>query len=207
MVEQQLIKRGIKDSRVLSAILKVPRDKYVPEEMFSSAYEDSPLSIGCGQTISQPYIVALMTELLALTGTEKVLEVGTGSGYQTAILAELSAEVYSVERIEKLAHLAQKRLEDFDYRNIHIFVGDGTCGWPEFQPYDAVIVTAAAPDIPAALVSQMNDHARMIIPVGSRSLQTLMLVEKQGKNIIKKDMGGCVFVPLIGKEGWKALYE
>lgn len=203
MVQEQLIPRGIKDKKVISAFLKVPREKFVPEEMRRYAYEDTPLSIGEGQTISQPYIVALMTECLNLIGKEKILEIGTGSGYQTAILAEIGCEVYSIERIQSLAERAKNLLNELGYK-VNIKIGDGTLGWKEYAPYDRIIVTAAGPDIPSCLISQLSDkEGRLIMPVGDRFVQDLILVIKKGEKIEKINYGGCQFVPLIGEEGWK----
>ncbi len=202
MVEEQLIKRGISDKKVISAFLKVPREEFVPENLKEYAYQDSPLSIGEGQTISQPYIVALMTEALKLRGDEKVLEVGTGSGYQAAILAEIGCDVYSVERIEKLAVRSEKILKKLGY-DVKIKVGDGTLGWEEYSPFDRIIVTAAGPEIPKSLISQLSENnGRLIMPVGDRFIQDLILVIKKKDEIEKFNLGGCQFVPLIGKEGW-----
>jgi protein-L-isoaspartate(D-aspartate) O-methyltransferase len=203
MVEEQIIARGIKDKKVISAFLKVPREEFVPENLKKYAYEDSPLSIGEGQTISQPYIVALMTEALKLKGGEKVLEIGTGSGYQSAILAEIGCELYSVERIESLAKKAENILRKLGY-NVKIKIGDGTLGWEEYSPYDRIIVTAAGPKIPDTLLFQLSENeGRLIMPVGDRFFQDLILVIKRGKEIEKINLGGCQFVPLIGKEGWE----
>ena len=203
MVEEQIIARGIKDKKVISAFLKVPREEFVPEDLKKYAYIDSPLSIGEGQTISQPYIVALMTEALKLKGGEKVLEIGTGSGYQSAILAEIGCEVYSVERIESLAKKAENILRKLGY-NVKIKIGDGTLGWKEYSPYDRIIVTAAGPKIPDTLLFQLSENeGRLIMPVGDRFFQDLILVIKRGKEIEKINLGGCQFVPLIGKEGWE----
>lgn len=202
MVEEQLIPRGISDKKVLDAFGKVPRHKFVPEEFQDSAYNDYPLSIGDGQTISQPYMVSLMTESLVLKGDEKVLEIGTGSGYQMAILLEIAREVYSVERSEVLAHGASKTLEQLGYRNFEIKMGDGTLGWTEYAPYDGIIVTAGAPGIPESLIRQLNEGGRMVIPIGGSFGQILTIVEKKGPSIITREVCGCVFVPLIGKEGW-----
>ncbi len=202
MVEYQLKSRGIRDRKVLDAFLRVEREKFVPPEMKETAYDDTPLPIGEGQTISQPYIVALMTEALKLEGNEKVLEVGTGSGYQAAILAEIGCEVYSVERIPSLAEKAKKVLEQLGYK-VNIKIGDGTLGWEEFAPYDRIIVTAAGPDIPKSLISQLQDGGKLIMPVGDYFSQELILLTKKGKRLIKENLGGCQFVPLKGKEGWK----
>jgi protein-L-isoaspartate(D-aspartate) O-methyltransferase len=203
MVEEQIIARGIKDKKVISAFLKIPREEFVPENLREYAYEDTPLSIGEGQTISQPYIVALMTEALKLKGDEKVLEIGTGSGYQSAILAEIGCDVYSIERIESLAKKAESVLKKLGY-NVKIKVGDGTLGWVEYSPYDRIIVTAAGPEIPGPLLSQLSENeGRLIMPVGDRYIQDLILVIKKGKKMEKVNLGGCQFVPLIGKEGWK----
>jgi len=203
MVERQLIERGIKDKRVLDVFLKIPRHKFIAPELANSAYDDCPLPIGSGQTISQPFMVALMTELLALKGTERVLELGTGSGYQTAILAALAKEVYSVERIEKLANAANERLDDMGINNVHIQIGDGTLGLEDFQPYEAIMVTAGAPEIPRALTEQLSEGGRLVIPEGGRFTQTLMLLEKHEGKIAQQEICGCVFVPLLGKQGWK----
>jgi len=203
MVKEQIESRGVRDRRVLEVIRKVPRHLFVPEAYLDEAYDDHPVSIGEGQTISQPYIVALMTSLLELKGDEKVLEIGTGSGYQTAILAELAKEVFSVERIESLAKKAKKRLEDLGYKNVHIKVGDGSLGWEEHAPYDAIIVTAAAPKLPKPLIDQLKVGGRIVIPIGDRFFQSLhRYVKKEDGSLEGQDFGGCVFVPLKGKEGW-----
>jgi len=203
MVESQLVRRGIKDKRVLEAMRQVPRHLFVPEDMRSLAYCDGPLPIGLGQTISQPYIVALMTELLELTGKEKVLELGTGSGYQAAILSRLARQVYSVERHAALAQRAEKVLAELGYDNVVIRVGDGTLGWPEHSPYDAIIVTAAAPDVPQPLIDQLADGGRLVVPVGSRWSQVLVKVKRQGDLLVKERLTPVAFVPLIGKYGWR----
>lgn len=202
MVETQLIPRGISDERVLKVFRKVPRHKFVSRQLQKNAYDDNPLSIGCGQTISQPYMVALMTECLELKGNEKVLEVGTGCGYQTAILAEIAKEVYSVERIEELAKGAKEKLDSLGYKNIKIKIDDGTLGWKEFAPFDAIIVTAGSPNIPKELFGQLTKSGKMAIPVGNTFSQMLTLVEKENNKMKTKDLCPCVFVPLIGKEGW-----
>jgi protein-L-isoaspartate(D-aspartate) O-methyltransferase len=199
------VKREIKDQRVLDAMLKVPRHLFVGETNRMSAYEDHPLSIGEGQTISQPYIVALMTEVLKLTGSETVLEIGTGSGYQTAILAELAARVYSIERIPSLTGRARKALDSQGYKNVLVKLSDGTLGWKEYAPYDRILVTAGAPSVPEPLVDQLAPGGILVIPVGSNTLQELVRVTKGEDGSIKEDrMGSCVFVRLVGKHGWEA---
>lgn len=203
MVDEQLITRGILDKKVIDAFRKVPRHEFVGEDLLQSAYNDYPLPIGGNQTISQPYMVALMTQNLKLKGGERILEIGTGSGYQAAILAQLAKEVYTVERFEELANKAGRILEKLGYKNINIKVGDGTLGWEEFAPYDGIIVTAGAPGIPPSLVRQLKDGGRMLIPVGSGGFgQILMLIEKLGEDIRTSEICGCAFVPLVGKEGW-----
>ncbi len=202
MVEGQLKGRGVSDEKVLAAFSKVPRERFVPEDYQQNAYDDYPIPIGNNQTISQPYMVALMTECLALKGEERILEIGTGSGYQMAILAEIAGEVYSVERIEELAKYAETVLSSIGYENCRIKVGDGTLGWEENSPYDGIIVTAGAPNVPKSLIEQLKDGGRLVIPVGGGFSQVLTVVEKKGKSITSRDICGCVFVPLIGKEGW-----
>ena len=202
MVESQLVRRGIKDRRVLDAMRQVPRHLFIPKDMRDLAYCDGPLPIGQGQTISQPYIVALMTELLELTGQEKVLELGTGSGYQAAILSRLVSQVYSVERHATLAEQAEKVFAQLGYDNIVISVGDGTLGWPEHSPYEAIIVTAAAPDVPQPLMEQLADGGRLVAPVGSRWSQVLAKVKRQGETLTKEHLTAVAFVPLVGKYGW-----
>lgn len=202
MVQEQLISRGIKDPKVLGAFSKIERHKFVPEKLKESSYADFPLPIQEGQTISQPYIVALMTESLGLTGNDKVLEIGTGSGYQTAILAELAKEVYSVERFVILAESARSLLGELGYTNIKIKVGDGTLGWEEAAPFNRIIVTAAAPKIPSPFIEQLSENGRLILPLGETFSQVLTLVEKRGKEIKCTEICGCVFVPLLGKYGW-----
>jgi len=203
MVEEQLIPRGISDKKVLEAFRKVPRHEFVPLELRERAYGDYPLPVGNSQTISQPYMVALMTECLALKGDERVLEIGTGSGYQAAVLAEIAKEVYSVERIPKLAEDAKTNLEKAGYANCRIKVDDGTLGWQEYAPYDGIIVTAGAPGVPENLVAQLKDGGRLVIPVGSRLSQVLTIVDKSGGIAAARQVLGCIFVPLIGEDGWK----
>ncbi len=202
MLETQLEAKGIRDGRVLRAMERVPRHKFVEEALAIRAYGDHPLPIGEGQTISQPYMVALMTEKLNLTGNERVLEIGTGSGYQTAILAELAAEVYSVERIPSLASRAQELLDELGYENIHFKVDDGSLGWPEAAPYDGILVTAGAPEVPEPLVQQLLEGGAMAIPVGSQTSQELQIIRKRGGKLIKTSSCLCTFVSLQGNCGW-----
>jgi len=204
MVEEQIIARGIKDAKLIAAMKKIPRHLFVEEALQSQAYTDHPLPIGEKQTISQPYMVALMTEALLLTGKEKVLEIGTGSGYQTAILAELSEKVFSVERIRSLAIRARKLLYELGYFNVEIKIFDGTFGWMEESPFDAIMVTAGSPDIPQPLIDQLSIGGRLIIPVGDALVQDLFQVTKTEAGVKKEDLGGCRFVKLIGKYGWEA---
>lgn len=203
MVERQIRKRGVRSGRVLAAMERIPRHRFVPEDSCDHAYEDSPLSIGKGQTISQPFMVAVMTECAAPESDDRVLEVGTGSGYQTAILAELVREVYSLERIPELAERAEGLLTRLGYENVSIRVGDGSEGWREKAPFDAIIVTAGAPEIPEPLVEQLEEGGRLVIPIGSAHHQTLCTVKKERNRIRKEEGTGCVFVPLIGTFGWE----
>jgi len=202
MVEEQVVRRGIENQQVLDAMRKVKRHLFVDEKYWDRAYDDTPLSIACSQTISQPYMVALMTELIEPNGDKIVLELGTGSGYQTAILAEICKQVYSIERHEELAEQAKNLLKKFGYQNVEIKSGDGTIGWKNKAPFDAIIVTAAAPDVPDALVDQLVDRGKMAIPIGTQYRQNLELVQKRGDSYIKKTICGCIFVPLIGEGGW-----
>ena len=202
MVEYQLRGRGIRDERVLDAMARVPRHEFVPERFQAQAYEDHPIPIGYGQTISQPYIVALMLEALALEPTDKVLEIGTGSGYQTALLAELAASVYSIERHAGLAQNAERVLAKLGYTNIVVLVGDGSEGLPQDAPFDAIIVSAAAPELPSTLVEQLRDGGRMVIPVGPAHAQELQLVQKQQGQLLVSYLEGCRFVPLITGQGY-----
>ena len=200
MVKYQIRDRGVTDPRVLRAMEHVPRHEFVPDDYVDQAYADHPLPIGHGQTISQPYIVALMTELLDLKGTERVLEIGTGSGYQAAILSEIVAEVYTVEIVEPLAAEAEERLERLGYKNVHVLYADGYYGWEEHAPYDAIIVTCAPDHIPQPLVKQLADGGSLVVPVGPPGgYQTLWQITKQGTEIKKRNVTGVLFVPLTGE--------
>ena len=203
MVKSQLISRGIDDKDVLRVMGKIHRHLFIEEALEGEAYNDHPLPIGHKQTISQPYIVALMTQALNLTGKERTLELGTGSGYQTAILAELSRTVYTVERIRPLMETAKEILDAFGYVNILYKIDDGTLGWKEFAPYDAIIVTAGAPQMPDPLLEQLDEGGRMIIPIGNRFSQDLIKVVKVKNTFKEESLGGCRFVDLIGAHGWK----
>ncbi|MBN1574751.1 MAG: protein-L-isoaspartate(D-aspartate) O-methyltransferase [Deltaproteobacteria bacterium] len=203
MVKTQIESRGIRDPKVLNAFLTVKRHLFVEEALRPQSHNDYPLPIGSGQTISQPYIVALMTEGLDLKEDDRVLEIGTGSGYQTAILAEIAKEVYSVERIKELSERTKKLLKELGYTNIEIKVDDGTTGWAGKSPFDAIIVTAASPDIPRPLTDQLKEGGRMVIPVGGRASQDLIKVMKKKGKLVKENLGGCRFVKLIGEYGWR----
>ncbi|MGO8988743.1 MAG: protein-L-isoaspartate(D-aspartate) O-methyltransferase [bacterium] len=203
MVEEQIVSRGIKNPRLIAAMRKIPRHLFVEEALQIQAYTDHPLPIGDKQTISQPYMVALMTEALLLTGRERILEIGTGSGYQTAILAELSEKVFSVERIRPLAIRARKLLYELGYFNVEIKIFDGTFGWMEESPFDAILVTAGSPDIPETLIDQLAVGGKLVIPVGDAFVQDLFRVTKTEGGVKKEDLGGCRFVKLIGKYGWE----
>jgi protein-L-isoaspartate(D-aspartate) O-methyltransferase len=198
MVETQIISRGIRDSKLIRAMLKIPRHKFVPENLRDIAYGDNPLPIGIEQTISQPYIVALMTELLRLNSGEKVLEVGTGSGYQTAILAEMGCDVYTIEILEPLSEKAQQVLKSLGYEDIHYKIGDGYRGWTQFAPFDAIIVTAAPDHMPQPLIEQLKTNGRMIIPVGVQ-YQELLLIKKTDKGTDMKTVTPVRFVPMTGE--------
>jgi protein-L-isoaspartate(D-aspartate) O-methyltransferase len=197
MVEKQLRQRDVRDERVLRAMATVPRHLFVPPAQRPRAYDDGPLPIGQEQTISQPYIVALMTENLRLTGTETVLEIGTGSGYQAAVLSMLAEKVYSIEIIPELAETARERLASLGYRNVTVIVGDGNLGWPQGSPYDAIIVTAAAPQIPPALVEQLAEGGRLIVPTEVDGEQHLLRLHKAGGKVTQEDLGLVRFVPLV----------
>ncbi len=202
MVEEQLRARGIVDRRVLAAFRSVPRHLFVNTELRHEAYADHPLPIGGGQTISQPYIVGLMTSLLRLQGHERVLEIGAGSGYQTAILSDLALEVFSVERLPELLSGVDERLRQMGCLNVHLSAGNGSLGWPEHAPYDAILVSAAAPDLPEPLVEQLGEGGRLVLPIGPQQGQLLVEVEKRGGKLIRRNVANCLFVPLIGQQGW-----
>jgi protein-L-isoaspartate(D-aspartate) O-methyltransferase len=202
MVEEQLAGQGIREGRVLDAFRKVPRHVFVPESEAAQAYENHPVAIGQGQTISQPYMVAVMTQALALQGGEKVLEIGSGSGYQTAILKEMGGEVYTVERLPELSERARRNVENAGYFDVHYRTGDGTRGWPEEAPFDRVIVTAGAPSLPLSLVEQLRDGGSMVIPVGGEEEQELLLVRREQGRVSRERICACVFVKLWGEEGW-----
>ena len=205
MVAEQLRGRGIRDERVLAAMARIPRHRFVEEALASRAYGDSALPIGEGQSISQPYMVALMSVALGLRGGERVLEVGTGSGYQTAVLAELAEKVFSVERVRALAERAQHRLGEFGYYNTRIRVGDGSLGWAEEGPFDAILVTAGAPRIPEALAAQLAPGGRLVVPVGPEAGQVLRRIVHRVDGQTVEDLTGCTFVKLVGEGGWREM--
>lgn len=205
MVDAQIRARGVKDQRVLKAMEKIPRHLFVDEGLVDQAYNDNPLPIGQQQTISQPYIVALMSEAMELTGRERVLEIGTGSGYQTALLAELAERVFSIDRIAVLANGARRILDALNYYNVAIRVGDGTYGWREESPFEAIMVTAGAPRVPKLLIEQLAIGGRLVIPVGNRNSQSLIKltrISEDPQDLRQEDLGGCRFVDLIGEHGW-----
>jgi protein-L-isoaspartate(D-aspartate) O-methyltransferase len=202
MVEMQIARRGITSPQILDAFLEVPRHLFIPDNQQLYAYQDGPLPIGKGQTISQPYIVAYMTQHLNLKGDERVLEIGTGSGYQAAILGLLAEEVHTIERHQSLAKSAAHLLAVLGYENINVHLGDGTVGLPEYAPYDAIMVTAAAPDVPPPLLDQLGEGGRLIMPVGDRLGQVLHLYQKRKEQIKREDLAPVAFVPLIGDHGW-----
>ncbi len=203
MVERQIEHRGLREPRLLAAFEKVPRHLFVPEELRYAAYDDCALPIGFGQTISQPYIVALMTSLLELSGRERVLEVGTGSGYQAAILSQLAGEVCTIEFIPELAARAQKTLAGLGYANVHACIGDGSLGWREFAPYAGIIVTASAPKVPNPLLTQLTDGGQLVLPVGAQGFQLLEVWKCRGGEYDRRVATSVAFVPLRGKYGWK----
>jgi len=202
MVDYQIAARGIRDPRVLAAMREIPRHLFVPVQIRSASYDDSPLPIGEGQTISQPFIVAFMTELLEPAAGDRVLEIGSGSGYQAAILSRLVASVTSIERLPGVAALAGKNLAAVSARNVKVVVGDGTLGWKENAPYNGILVTAAAPSVPPALIEQLAEGGRLVAPVGDRDIQQLVKMTRKGGRIGEERYGGVRFVPLIGQEGW-----
>lgn len=203
MVKRQIEARGVKHRAVLDAMRRVQRHLFLPEMARPFAYEDRPLSIGEGQTISQPFMVALMSAALMPRSSDRVLEIGTGSGYQTAVLAEIVEKVYTVERIPSLLERAKKVLDEIGYQNIEFHPGDGTVGLAEHAPFDGVLVTAGAPRVPESLKQQLAERGRLVVPVGSRHYQDLIRVSRRGENFYEETLEGCTFVPLIGKEGWQ----
>ena len=202
MVEEQLVRRGIHDPMVLRVMREVPRHLFVPEHLQAQAYDDGPLPIGLGQTISQPYMVALMLELLDLRASDRVLDIGTGSGYQAAILSRLAREVWSVEIVPELAESAGERLARLGYHRVQVVTGDGSVGLPEHAPYDAMVVAAGAPHVPAAMIEQLSDGGRLVIPVGDLETQALRLVTRTGRGTSTQSLLSCAFVPLVGRGGW-----
>ena len=204
MIQRQIVARGIEDKKVIEAFMKVPRHLFVPEEVKHLAYYDSPLSIGYGQTISQPFTVAFMMSVLDLNKSDEVLEIGTGSGYQTALLAELVKKVYTIERIKELSENAQSVIAYLGYDNVEFYIGDGSKGWHnESKKFDKIIVTAGAPIVPESLLKQLKIGGKMVIPVGGKSMQSMKLIVKEIYAIEEYDLGEFAFVPLIGKEGWQ----
>ena len=204
MVAEQIRKRGVREPKVLAAMERVPRHLFVPEELAARSYNDEPLDIGERQTISQPYMVAAMTEALELEGNERAIEVGTGSGYQAAILAELAREVITIESRAPLVDAARERLAMLGYRSVRVLEGDGTLGWSEAAPFDAILVAAAAPQIPPPLIEQLAERGRLVIPVGKSDRQMLMRIRKSGGKAVQEELFACQFVPLQGQYGWPA---
>ena len=204
MVDTQLRLRGITDERVLAAFAKVPRHHFVPADFRAEAYADHPLPIGGGQTISQPFIVALMLQALRLQGHERVLEIGSGSGYQTALLAELALEVFSIERLPELLRDVRERLRALGTANVHLTAGNGSLGWPEHAPYEGILVSASAPEVPEPLVAMLAEGGRLVLPIGPQEGQMLVEITKRGGRLLQRELAGCVFVPLIGRHGWPA---
>ncbi|MCO6438004.1 MAG: protein-L-isoaspartate(D-aspartate) O-methyltransferase [Phycisphaerae bacterium] len=202
MIEYHIRARGIKDARVLRALRQIPRERFVTPQAQANAYDDQPLPIGFGQTISQPFIVAYMTEKLAVEPSHRVLEIGTGSGFQTALLALLAARVYTVERVAELSRQARHVLHELALENVSFRVGDGTAGWPEEAPYNRILVTAGAPAVPLALRDQLADQGRLIIPVGGTTEQRLILGERRGEHFVETPLLPCRFVQLLGSQGW-----
>lgn len=202
MVREHLMDRGIKDPRVLQAMTKIPRHRFVDSALADRAYNDEPLPIGERQTISQPYMVAFMSEALELTGGERVLEIGTGSGYQTAVLAELCLNVFSVEKFGPLAEKARGLLDELNYYNVALHVGDGTLGWSEHAPFDAIIVTAASPELPRPLIAQLSIRGRIVLPIGNERSQMLKRFQRTVSGLQEEGLGDCRFVKLLGRYGW-----
>ncbi len=202
MVREHLMDRGIKDPRVLQAMTKIPRHRFVESALADRAYDDEPLPIGERQTISQPYMVAFMSEALELTGRERVLEIGTGSGYQTAVLAELCLNVFSVEKFGPLAEKARVLLDELNYYNVALHVGDGTLGWSEHAPFDAIIVTAGSPELPRPLIAQLSIRGRIVLPIGNERSQMLKRFQRTVSGLQEEGLGDCRFVKLLGKYGW-----
>jgi protein-L-isoaspartate(D-aspartate) O-methyltransferase len=204
MVRSQIQGRGVDDERLLAALRGVPRELFVPAHLADAAYEDRALPIGSDQTISQPYMVALMTQALALSPEKRVLEIGTGSGYQAAVLSQLAREVITIERRPELADQARTRLAALGRANVHVVVGDGTAGYPRWAPYNAILVTAGAPRVPEPLTAQLADGGRLVIPVGGPREQDLITIERRADRFVQMSGGPCVFVPLVGQFGWDA---
>ena len=202
MIEEQLVGRGLSDPRVLAAMAHVERHRFVDEALQERAYDDKPLPIGARQTISQPFMVGLMTQTLELHGGERVLEVGTGCGYQAAVLAEIAANVFSIERMSALAAAARQRLDALGYFTVAIRVGDGTLGWSEEAPFDAIVVSAGTPRVPRPLIGQLRDGGRLVFPIGEEELQTLVRIRKEGTRLHEEYFGDCRFVKLVGRYGW-----
>ena len=202
MVREHLIDRGIKDPRVLQAMTKIPRHLFVESALADRAYDDEPLPIGEKQTISQPYMVALMSEALELTGGERVLEIGTGSGYQTAVLAELCLNVFSIEKFGPLAEKARAILDELNYYNVALHVGDGTLGWSEHAPFDAILVTAGSPELPQPLIAQLSIRGRLVLPIGNERSQILKRFRRTTSGLQEEGLGDCRFVKLLGRHGW-----
>ena len=202
MVEEQILGRGIKDLSVMEELSRVPRHLFVNSSLQHRAYGDCPLPIGENQTISQPYIVALMTQVLDLKGEERVLEIGTGSGYQTAVLAELASQIFTIERVKPLVKKTKELLEGLKYKNIVFKTFDGTYGWRDQSPFDAILISAATPSIPKSLIEQLADKGRLVAPVGERESQDLIVLNKNGNRVVERKIGSCKFVPLIGKFAW-----
>jgi protein-L-isoaspartate(D-aspartate) O-methyltransferase len=203
MVERHIAGRGVSDERVLAALGTVPRERFVPAGLAAQAYADRPLPIGAGQTISQPFVVAMMAAAAEIDSADRVLEIGTGSGYGAAVLGCIGAEVWTVERHEELARVAERRLRELGFDNVHVVRGDGTMGWPDAAPYDAIVVTAGGPEVPEALRAQLNEGGRLVMPVGSdRSNQRLIRERRAGDEYRVDELGLVRFVPLIGEQGW-----